>query len=465
MPTPSFASLFGPSYRALMIAALGATFLGSLDALMVVTALPSAAQDIGGVDLIALAVGAVMVTIVMTLPIAGGIIDRRGAAPSFAVACTLFTVANIIGGLAPNMPVLAVSRAVLGLGAGFMFAVPVGLFALYIPDALRPRAFGLNAAMWGVSALIGPALGALLTGSVGWRWVFWINLPLIAVVAVAARLAFAQHPARAPQETRPLNILGPVLLGLAVLTLLVPNQLFALLFVVPTALFVIQERRTAAPVFTHRRRSLAANVAAFAGGAAFMGAETYLPLQLQVGYGHSVWVVGLALVLATLGWTTGSMTAARIGADASDQVLVGTVLVAVATLVMAIPAPVVVPILAYAFAGLGMGIVSPALFAVVLEDGEQGREGQTTSSIPLSRQVGSGTGIAIAGAVFAASLSHAALRASEHSGAHVPSVVPAARISYFAAGLLGLVGVVACRWLRRGSVQEAVTAAPDRAAA
>jgi hypothetical protein len=228
---------------------------------------------------------------------------------------------------------------------------------------------------------------------------------------------------------------------------------------------VIQERRTDAPVFTHRRRSLAANVAAFAGGAAFMGAETYLPLQLQVGYGHSVWVVGLSLVLATLGWTTGSMSAARVGADASDQILVGTVTVAVATLVMAIPAPAFVPIAAYAFAGLGMGIVSPALFAVVLEDGDEGREGQATSSIPLSRQVGSGTGIAIAGAVFAASLSHAALRASEHSGAHVPSVVPAARVSYFAAGLLGLVGVVACRWLRGRTAQEAVTAAPDRAAA
>jgi MFS family permease len=71
------------------------------------------------------------------------------------------------------MPVVAVSRGVLGLGAGFMFAVPLGLFALYVPNELRPRAFGLNAAMWGVSALIGPALGAALTGSVGWRWVFW----------------------------------------------------------------------------------------------------------------------------------------------------------------------------------------------------------------------------------------------------------------------------------------------------
>ena len=201
--SPSYAALFRSPYRALMVAALGATFLGSLDALMVVTALPSAAQDIGGVDLISLAVGATMVTIVMTLPLAGALIDRYGVARSFAIACVLFSAANVLGGLAPSMPVVALSRGVLGLGAGFMFAVPLGLFALYVPNELRPRAFGLNAAMWGVSALIGPALGAALTGSVGWRWVFWVNLPLIAIVAWAARLALQSHPAREPKHDRP----------------------------------------------------------------------------------------------------------------------------------------------------------------------------------------------------------------------------------------------------------------------
>ena len=114
--SPSYAALFRSPYRALMVAALGATFLGSLDALMVVTALPSAAQDIGGVDLISLAVGATMVTIVMTLPLAGALIDRYGVARCFAIAVTLFTVANVLGGPAPSMPMVAVSRARAGPG-------------------------------------------------------------------------------------------------------------------------------------------------------------------------------------------------------------------------------------------------------------------------------------------------------------------------------------------------------------
>ncbi len=466
--TASYSALFGPSYRALMVAALGATFLGSLDALMVVTALPSAAQDIGGVDLISLAVGATMVTIVTTLPLAGAVIDRYGVARSFAIACVLFTAANVVGGLAPSMPVVALSRGVLGLGAGFMFAVPLGLFAVSVPEHLRPRAFGLNAAMWGVSALIGPAMGAALTGSVGWRWVFWVNLPMIAVVAWAARLALRSHPDRERSGTAdPLNVVGPVLLGATVLLLLLAarDPLFAALAVIPAVAFLLYERRTAVPVFTHRPISLAANVAALAAGSAFLGAEVYLPLQLQVGFGERIWVVALALVLTTLGWTTGSMMAARFTTPARDQILIGSTLVFVATLVMAVPlGGVALPIVAYAFSGLGMGVASPALFAVVLADGEQGREGKSTSGIPLARQVGAGLGTAVAGIVFLASLSDAAVRAAEKSGAHVPAVVTGARHTYLAAALLGAIGVVACAWMRR-EPRAAVASKPDGAAA
>jgi MFS family permease len=252
--TPSYAALFRAPHTALMVAALGATFLGSLDALMVTTALPSAAQDIGGVDLIAVTVGATTVAIAMTFPLAGAVIDREGVGRSFAIACTLFAVANVLGGLAPSMPIVAVSRAILGLGAGFMFAVPLGLFAVSIPDALRPRAFGINAAMWGVSALIGPALGAALTATVGWRWVFWINLPLIAVVAWSAARALRGMEARErPARDAPLNLVGPALLGLVVAVLLaltkswLPAELLAPVALLPAAAFFLHERRRRSP--------------------------------------------------------------------------------------------------------------------------------------------------------------------------------------------------------------------------
>jgi len=463
--TPSYAALFR-NHGALMVAALGATFLGSLDALMVTTALPTAAQDIGGVGLIAVTVGAYTVAVAMTFPVAGAVIDREGVGRSFAIACALFASANVIGGLAPSMPVVAFSRLILGLGAGFMFAVPLGLFALSVPAGLRPRAFGMNAAMWGVSALVGPLLGAILTATVGWRWVFWINLPMIATVAWAGAIALRGHPRPEPAAQRePLNLIGPVLLGAIVAVLLgvtrrwLPVAVLAPLAVVPAALFVWYERRTQAPVFSHTANSIAANAASFGAGVAFLGAETYLPLQLQVGFAHGidlpgytlsgVRLVGVALLLCTLAWTAGSMGAARMNARPRGQIMLGTMLTVGSTFVMALPGGAAVPVLAYAVSGLGMGIASPALFAAVLAGEVGGREGRATSSIPLTRQLGSGTGAAVAGIVFAAALSAAQVAASEHSGAHVPAVVHAARLTYLATGAVSVVGVAACFWLRR----------------
>jgi MFS family permease len=468
--TPSYAALFRAPYRTLMVAALGATFLGSLDALMVTTALPTAAQDVGGVGLIAVTVGAATVTIAITFPLAGAIIDRSGVGRSFAIACVLFAVANVIGGLAPSMAVIAASRAILGLGAGFMFAVPLGLFAVSIPTELRPRAFGINAAMWGISALVGPALGAVLTGTVGWRWVFWVNLPLIAGIAVAGRMALRGR-ARPPSGHEPLNVVGPTLLGAVVAVMLAASKReLPLVVLVPAAMvimvvFLLHERSTRAPIFTHTPNAIAANVSALAAGVAFLGAETYLPLQLQVGFGHGVSVVGAALLLCTLGWTAGSMGAARTHTTPRSQIALGTTLTAAATLVMAVPVGgAVLPVLAFAISGLGMGVASPALFTAVLTDGVAGREGRATSSIPLARQVGSGLGAAIAGVVFAASLTAGQVAAAQHSGAHVPPVVHAARLTFVAVGAVSAIGVLACRWLR-GDARPAMAADLDRAAA
>ncbi len=257
------------------------------------------------------------------------------------------------------------------------------------------------------------------------------------------------------------NIAGPVLLGLVVAVLLaltkhwLPPLVLAPLALLPAAAFFFHERRTEQPVFTHTANSIAANVAAFGAGVAFLGAETYLPLQLQVGFDDGVRVVGIALLLCTLGWTTGSMTAARMGARPRNQIALGTSLTVAATFIMAIPAGgAVLPIAAYTLSGLGMGIASPALFAAVLADGAEGREGQSTSSIPLARQVGSGMGAAVAGIVFAATLTSAQVSAAERAGAHVPAVIDAARLTYLAAALVGLLGVAACLWLR-GDVRTA----------
>ena len=346
---------------------------------------------------------------------------------------------------------VAVARAILGLGAGFMFAVPLGLFALYVPDDLRPRAFGLNAAMWGVAAIIGPALGAALTGTLGWRWVFWINLPMIAAIAWSARLAMSAHPERpAEPEHRPLNLIGPVLLGLSVAPLLASEHWIAPLAIVPAVLFFFHERRTRSPGVhapqdlpgrerrgVRRGRRLPGRRGVPAGAAPGRAGRADLGGRLGAGAGDDRLddrvderrPAGRGLRRADLLGDDDRLR--RDAGDGRADRRAGA----------ADPRPTASP-------GLGMGVASPALFTAVLADKREGREGRPTSSIPLARQAGAGVGTAIAGLVFESSLSESTIRAAEKAGAHVPAVIPGARHTYVAAAALGAIGVIASRWLR-----------------
>ena len=188
---------------------------------MVTTALPSAAQDIGGVDLIAVTVGATTVAVAMTFPVAGAVIDREGV------------------GRVVRDRLLALCRRQRARRAGAVDAGrrrvaghPGPRRRVHVRRPARPlrRLAPRRAAAAGVRdqrrdvGRLGAdraALGAVLTATVGWRWVFWINLPLIAVVAwSAARALRVVRPVRRPVNEARFNIAGPVLLGLVVAVLL-----------------------------------------------------------------------------------------------------------------------------------------------------------------------------------------------------------------------------------------------------
>ena len=252
-----------------------------------------------------------------------------------------------------------------------MFAVPLGLFATRVPDELRPRAFGINAAMWGVSALVGPLLGAILTSTVGWRWVFWVNLPLIAIVAWAARLALAAQAPRRPRgrARRRINLDRAAAARRdrgarcwrrhttrSRSSVLTPSR-------GPRPPWPSSGTSGARQTRCSRTRptAIAANVAAFAAGVVFLGAETYLPLQLQVGFHHGVAVVGIALLLCTVGLVErlDGRGAASTWAP-NPRCMLGSAMVVVTAVVMALPfggAPLV--IIAYAVRGARYGHREP----------------------------------------------------------------------------------------------------------
>jgi MFS family permease len=441
---PSYRALLAPDLRALVLGGLGASFLASLDLLLVITALPSAARDLGGIGGYAFAAAAYAVAQVTGQPIGGALSDRAGPWRTLVVGSAAFAVGTAIGGSASSMEMIAVARLVQGLGGGLLLSVPPVIWTLYLPRRLQPHAFGLNSAVWGVSALIGPPIGALLTGTLGWRYVFWINLPALALMLVLGYIGLRHRRPPAPTKT-PIALVGPVLIGLTVLALLtVP------LLAIPAGLaFVVSEWRARVPVVPRSASGRATCAIALANGLTFLGMEAFLPLDLQAGVGWSVFWASMPLVTASLAWTAGSMVVARIRFELRTQIGLGAALVALGGMGAAIPLGGGWPVaIGYTLAGLGMGIASPALFIAVLSS-EPGTEGRETAAPPVARNVGSSIGIALGGALLLRYSSSATLHAAEHGVSPLVDLHHAARLAYVALGLASLVSLPAITRLRR----------------
>ncbi|MGN6171033.1 MAG: MFS transporter, partial [Solirubrobacteraceae bacterium] len=164
-----------------------ATFMLLLDITVVNTALPSISRDLHAtfndlqwvIDAYTLALAAIVLT-------AGSLADRLGRRAVFSAGLVIFSVASLAAGLAPDATFLNVSRAVEGIGGAAMFAVSLALVAQEFPAGReRGTAMAIYGATIGMSVAVGPLVGGAITDSLGWRWVFFINVPVgIAALAV-----------------------------------------------------------------------------------------------------------------------------------------------------------------------------------------------------------------------------------------------------------------------------------------
>ena len=147
------------------------------------------------------------------MPIYGRAGDLYGRKSMLLVAIALFTAGSIVGGLAPTMTWLIAARVLQGLGGGGLMILSQASVADFVPARERGRYMGVMGAVFAVSSVAGPLLGGWLTEGPGWRWVFWLNLPL-AVLAVVAILTLMPTPHRTTQEGARIDVAGIVLMTL-----------------------------------------------------------------------------------------------------------------------------------------------------------------------------------------------------------------------------------------------------------
>ena len=413
------------SFRLAFAGLLLAMLLGSLDQTIVSTALPTVVRDLGGLDQLSWVVTAYLLGATVSMPLWGRASDVYGRKRLFIAAIVVFLAGSALSGLAGSLGQLIAFRALQGLGAGGLMTLAMALVAEIVPPRERGRYQGYIQMIFVTASVAGPLLGGLFTDHASWRWIFYVNLPIGAVVLVLVAVAL-DVPAR-KGEAR-VDYLGAALLGGALTCLLLfttwGGQEYAWdsaeivgLAIGAVALFgawVLQQRRAAEPILPLRLFGspvfTIVSTALFCATLSLFAVIVFMPVFFQVVTGASATGSGLLLLPLLLASTASTLVAGRVMSATGRYKLfpvAGLALMAVGLLLLsrldAGSSRATASLVLIVF-GLGFGMVSQIL-TVALQNAVERRDlGIATASANLVRSLGGSVGVAVFGAIFAGRL-------------------------------------------------------------
>lgn len=445
-------------------------FMSLLDVTIVNVAVPSIQQGLhASAASVQWIVSGYALTFGLTLVAGGRLGDVVGRRRMFLVGLVLFTLTSAAAGVAPNEHLLVVARLLQGAAAGLLTPQNSGLIQQLFSGEERGRAFGLFGTTVGVSSAVGPILGGLIIAgfgqSDGWRWVFFVNVP-IGVLGMV--LAMRWLPKAGPREgtvRSQIDVVGSLLLGIAVLAVLLPiveamanpaTPLWLVVLIAPLAAwaFVRWERRlvkrNGAPLLDVRLFSQAPGYASgivlgtayFCG---FSGIWLVLALYLQDGLGFTPLQSGLAVTPFAIGSAMASIAAGRVINRLGRRVTVfGVSLVVLGFVTLAVVVPLTSPshpalwmLVPLFVAGVGGGSTISPNITMTLSAVPPRMGGAAGGALQTGQRIGSAIGAAVLTAAF---------RLASSSGASLGAAVS---ISFVTALVFAVVALVmAVRELR-----------------
>jgi EmrB/QacA subfamily drug resistance transporter len=390
-------------------------FLAAVDGTIVSTAMPTVVGSLGGLQYYSWAFAAYMLFAAVSMPLYGRLADIYGRKKLFYVGVAFFVVGSVLCGLARNMLQLVAFRSVQGIGAGAMFAIPYTILGVVYPPERRGKAIGLGSSVWGISSVLGPLLGFAVVETLGWRWVFFLGVPIgVAAVALVATSLEESTGSADPD----VDYLGAATLVLGVGSLLVGLQLLEsasgaavpllALGTVGLVVFYLVERRASQPLVPlslFRDRTFGStNATAFLSSFALFAAITYVPLYVQ-SVGSGAGSAAIAVFPISIGWSGTSFLSGQVVAQVGERRLVraGTgilvVSFAVAAAVWSTTTPLWLLVGNVFVMGVGMGALTPPLLTAIQNHLGTERMGLATSSQQFFRNLGGTAGVAILGFV------------------------------------------------------------------
>jgi len=407
------------SIRLIVVGLLLGILMSAMDNTIVTTAMGTIVSDLGGMDQFIWVTSAYMVAVMAGTPIFGKLSDMYGRKRFYIFGLILFLIGSVLCGFAGTITQLSLFRVIQGIGGGALTPIAFAIVFDIFPPKSRGKATGLFGAVFGLSSIVGPMLGAFITDSIGWNWVFFINVPIGIVSFILIMAFYKESPEHRKQQ---IDWFGALTLVGAVVCLMFALELgggkyawdslqilglffgFAVLLIS----FLLIERKASEPIISFDmfkvRLFATSSVVALFYGAAFIVVTVYIPIFVQGVYGGSATNSGLILMPMMIGSVIGSQSGGLLSTRMSFRnimlISVTFFLVGMALLgTLSTDTPRGLLTFYNVITGFGVGFSFSTLNLSGIHHFDMRNRGSATSTLTFTRSLGMTLGITVFGII------------------------------------------------------------------
>ena len=403
-----------------------ATFMTAIEATILATAMPTISATLKGGEIMSWVFSIYLLTNAMMTPIYGKLTDSIGRKPVFQFGIFMFILGSALCGISDNMIQLILFRAIQGIGAGAIMPVALTIIGDIYTVEKRAKVLGYNSAAWGIASVVGPLAGGFIVDSIGWHWIFFVNIPIGIILMILLQL-FLVEPKK-DTEKLPVDYAGSLTLMILLLSLMYGFQTISdagrvttqtwLCFgltAIATVMFVRVEGKAKDPVISLTLLKnwpfMVVNIIAALVSGFLMGLDVYIPMWMQGLLGMKAAYGGLALTPLSVTWIGGSFIAGRLLDKTTTKraLTVGLTIIMLGAVALAI-APAQLTFWAFclitAWTGIGLGITITCATVKAQSSVPKENMGVATSFNTLSRTLGQTIMVSIFGVVLNHQINH-----------------------------------------------------------